>query len=135
MDLDLERFSQLGNILLVARQEEDYRERKLMGFITYTLIAVNAGKKAPSPQDYQRKQKLHERPELEYLWEAPKEKQGANKGSAEKAAHQLRKADGKADGKPGEPVDEEDREAIAEEWGSMSVADLAAYKAQKNRGL
>ena len=32
MDLDLERFHQLGNTLLVVRQEEDYRERKTLGF-------------------------------------------------------------------------------------------------------
>lgn len=149
MDLDLDRFSQLGNILYVARKEEDYRERQTLSFVTYTLIAVNAGKKAPTSKEYQHKQKLDSEPEKRYLWDQPlSAEQKQKQGSAEKAAAQLRKNEREkgtwAMGIPDETIANEEvsaetererRAARREEWGSMSVADLQEFKNRKNKGL
>jgi hypothetical protein len=130
MDLDIERFSQLGNTLLVASQNEDYYERRRLAYLAYVNVQLAAGKKAPSWDQFVRKQKLDARPELEYLWEVKAEK-GAKQGDAGKAAKYL----GSVPELEETGNEEEDREAVAEQWGSMSVADLQAYKAQKERGL
>lgn len=142
MELPLERFHQLGNTILVARKHEDYRARQIQGFLAYTIYAVNAGKKAPSPSEYFSKQKLDDRPELEYLWEVKQPPKQAELGSADKAAAQLKAIDRKVpeenevpEGLTPEQAEMERRKEVADEWGTMSVSDLQAYKAKKNRGL
>ena len=135
----------------MARQEEDYRERKTLSYLAYTIIAVNAGKKAPSSKEYMRKQKLDQEPELRYLWDNPLSKEEKQRtGSAEKAAAQLRKNEHGRDWAQGIPeetlaqehVTEEERERRErdlreerrEEWSSMTIADLQEYKSRKERG-
>ncbi len=135
MELPLERFSELGNTLYLAKKEEQYQNRKSLAYLGYIIVQVNAGKKAPGPQEFYRKQKLETEPELDYLWMHPDHKKHALKeGSAAKAEAHLRNAsDGVADLEG--HTEEEQRNKVAEEWGSMNIADLQAYKAQKHRGF